>query len=321
MLPLYPELKPYARHRIKVSDVHELYVDESGNKEGIPVLFVHPGPGSGCEFDSRRFFSPDKYRIILFDQRGAGRSLPAGEISANKPKYLLADMEQIRTELGIDKWVLFGGGWGSTLALLYAEDFPESVLSLVLRGIFLARQKDIDWIYQVGTNRFCPDHWEDFIAPLAASDHDQVCEAFQALMLGDNELARMSAAKAWSVWEAQCATLHPNQRLIKHYSNPHRSMARCNIGSYYYSNGCFLEENQILRDAPKLKEVPGIIVHGRFDLLSPFENAHLLHQAWPESQLYIVREAGHSATEPALIDALIRATRTIANRYEREFEV
>jgi proline iminopeptidase len=321
MLPLYPELKPYARHRFKVSDAHELYVDESGNKEGIPVLFVHAGPGSGCEFDSRRFFSPDKYRIILFDQRGAGRSLPPGDISANTPEHLLADMEQIRAELGVDKWVLFGGGWGSTLSLLYAEAFPENVLSLILRGIFLARQKDIDWIYHEGTNRFCPDHWQDFVAPLAASDHDQVCDAFQALMLADNELARMSAAKAWSIWEAQCATLHPNQRLIKHYSNPHRSMARCNIGSYYYSNGCFLEENQILRDAAKLKDVPGIIIHGRFDLLCPFENAHLLHQAWPESQLYIVREAGHAATEPALIDALIRATRTIANRHEREFGV
>ena len=321
MLPLYPELKPYARHRLKVDDIHDLYVDESGNEAGIPVLFLHAGPGSGCEFDSRRFFSPDKYRIILFDQRGAGRSLPTGEVSANKSADLLGDMEKIRIKLDIDKWVLFGGGWGSTLALLYAESFPGRVLSLVLRGIFLARQEDINWIYQDGANRFCPDHWEDFVAPLADYGPDQVCAAYQALMQGDNELARMSAAKAWSIWEAQCTTLHPNQRLIKHFSDAHRSIARCNIGSHYYSNGCFLTENQILRDAPRLKDVSGIIVHGRFDLFCPFENAHLLHQAWPQSQLYIVREAGHSATEPALIDALIRATRTTANRFERDFGV
>ncbi|MFP6806251.1 MAG: prolyl aminopeptidase [Pseudomonadales bacterium] len=321
MLPLYPEIKPYARHRLQVDDIHELYIDESGSVDGIPVLFVHAGPGSGCEFDSRCFFNPEKYRIILFDQRGCGRSTPHGELQNNHTSDLVADMEKIREYLGVEKWVLFGGGWGSALSINYAESYPDRTLGLVLRGVFLGRQKDIDWFYQEGASQFFPDHWEDFVAPVSKDKHDNFPGAYFKLMSGENELARMGAAKSWSSWEAHCATLHPNQRLIKHFSNPHRALARCKIGSYYYSNGCFLEENQLIKAASALKDIPGIIVHGRFDMVSPLENAHLLHRAWPNSQLYIVREAGHSATEPVLIDALIRATRDMSLRFEDEFGV
>jgi len=321
MLPLYPEIKPYTRHMVPVDDVHEIYVDESGNPDGIPVLFLHSGPGSGCEFDSRSFFSPEKYRIILFDQRGAGRSKPHCDITNNNTQALVEDIEKIRNFLGIDKIMLFGGGWGSTLGLVYAETHPEHVLALVLRGIFLGTKQDISWIYQDGVYRFYPDHWEDFIAPISEEERNDLVAAYGRRINGTDELARMGAAKAWSRWEADCSSLHPNPRLVKHLTDPHRAMARCKIGVHYYSNNCFLEDGQILRDADALKDIPGIIVHGRYDMLCPVKNAHDLHAAWPISQVFLVREAGHSATEHALIDALIRATRDMALRFESEYDV
>ncbi len=321
MLPLYPEIKPYTRHMVPVDDVHELYVDESGTPDGIPVLFLHAGPGSGCEFDSRSFFNPEKYRIILFDQRGAGRSNPHSDITNNTTQTLVEDIEKIRTFLEIDKIMLFGGGWGSTLGLVYAETHPENVLALVLRGIFLGTEQDINWIYQEGVSRFYPDHWEDYVAPISADERDDLLAAYGRRINGTDELARMGAAKAWSRWEADCSSLHPNPRLVKHLTDPHRAMARCKIGVHYYSNQCFLEDNQILRDAAALKDIPGIIVHGRYDMLCPVQNAHDLHAAWPISQVFLVREAGHSATEHALIDALIRATRDMALRFESDFGV
>lgn len=324
MLPLYPEIKPYARHKVKVDAVHELYVDESGTPDGIPVLFVHGGPGSGCEFNSRCFFNPEKYRIILFDQRGAGRSAPHTSLDDNTTAHLVSDIDQIRAYLGIEKWLLFGGGWGATLSLAYAEQHVDRILGLILRGIFLGRQQDIDWIYSDGASRFYPDHWEDFIEPvqkqLGHTDASFV-DAYHELMMQDNELARMSAAKSWSTWEAHASTLHPNPRLIKHFSDGGRAHARCLIATHYFRNQCFLEDNQLIRNASVLRDVPGIIVHGRFDCLCPLENSHSLRRAWPNSQLYIVREAGHSATEPAMIDALIRATRDMALRFEAEFNV
>jgi proline iminopeptidase len=327
MLPLYPEIKPYARHQLKVDDVHELYIDESGTPDGIPVVFVHGGPGSGCEFNSRCFFSPEKYRIILFDQRGAGRSTPNTELTDNTTDHLVSDMNKIREYLGIDKWIVFGGGWGATLSLAYAQKNPETVLGLILRGVFLGRQQDIDWFSEEGTSLFFPDHWEDFVSPVLnkgkaeGNEKPSNCEAYHELMMQDNELARMSAAKAWSTWEAHASTLHPDPRLIKHFSDGGRAHARCLIATHYFRNQCFLEPGQLLKNASVLKDIPGIIVHARFDCVSPLGNAHQLRKAWPTSQLYIVREAGHSATEPAMIDALIRATRDMALRFEADFDV
>jgi proline iminopeptidase len=327
MLPLYPEIKPYARHQLKVDDVHELYIDESGTPDGIPVVFVHGGPGSGCEFNSRCYFSPEKYRIILFDQRGAGRSTPNTELTDNTTDHLVSDMNKIREYLGIDKWIVFGGGWGATLSLAYAQKNPETVLGLILRGVFLGRQQDIDWFSEEGTSLFFPDHWEDFVSPVLnkgkaeGNEKPSNCEAYHELMMQDNELARMSAAKAWSTWEAHASTLHPDPRLIKHFSDGGRAHARCLIATHYFRNQCFLEPGQLLKNASVLKDIPGIIVHARFDCVSPLGNAHQLRKAWPTSQLYIVREAGHSATEPAMIDALIRATRDMALRFEADFDV
>ncbi|MFN3236791.1 MAG: prolyl aminopeptidase [Pseudomonadales bacterium] len=321
MLPLYPEIKPYARHMVEVDDVHQLYVDESGTPDGIPVLFVHGGPGSGCEYDSRCFFNPEKYRIILFDQRGSGRSKPHAELKNNTVAHLIADMEKIRKFLRVDQWMLFGGGWGSMLSLAYAEAHPEQVLAMVLRGVFLGRQEDIDWTYQDGASRFFPDHWEDFVAPIAVAERDNIVAAYAKKIRGADELARMSAVKAWSTWEAHCSSMHPNARLIKHLNDPHRATARAILGTHYLSQQCTLTDNQILLNVDAIADIPGIIVHGRYDTMCPLANAHELHAAWPISQLFIVREAGHSATEPALIDALIRATRDMALRFELDFGV
>ena len=326
MLPLYPEIKPYRRAHLPVDDVHEIYLDESGTLEGIPLIFVHAGPGSGCEYNSRCFFNPEKYRILLFDQRGAGRSTPHTELKNNTTPHLLADMERIREHLGISQWIVFGGGWGATLSLAYAEQHPDRVLGLILRGIFLGRDRDINWFCEDGASRFYPDHWEEFMVPVARlrarqGQHLSCLDAYFEMMHSTNELARMGAAKAWSIWEAHCSTLHPNPRLMKHFSNASRALARCRITTHYFHNQCFLEPEQLLRDAGALKDIPGIIVHGRFDCVCPLENAQTLHSAWQDAQLYIVREAGHSATEPAMVDALVRATQEMALRFEADFDV
>ncbi|HJN52537.1 MAG: prolyl aminopeptidase [Pseudomonadales bacterium] len=320
MFPLYPEIKPYKRHRLKVDELHELYLDESGDVDGIPVLFVHDGPGSGCAFDSRRFFDPEKYRIVLFDQRGCGRSTPHGETTDNTLQHLIGDMEKIRSFLEIDRWLLFGGAWGSTLSLAYAETNPNQVLAMVLRSVFLARKKDVHWIYQDGASNIFPDHWVDYRHPIPASEHEDLVEAYHKRVNGVDELAKMAASKAWSLWEAQCASLHPNQDLLKHYANPHRAMARARLATHYFVNNCFLADDQLIDATDRIRDIPGIIVHGRFDMVSPLENAYTLHKAWLSSQLYIVREAGHAATEPTLIDALIRATRDMAQRFEADFQ-
>ena len=321
MLPLFPAIKPYARHRVKVDDVHELYMDESGTLDGIPVVFLHGGPGSGCEFDSRCFFDPKKFRIILFDQRGAGRSTPHGELTDNNTDELVVDLERIREFAGVEKWMLFGGGWGSALALKYAEAHPDRVLSLVLRGIFLGSASETHWVYQQGTNQFFPDHREDFLRPIPESERDDLVGAYARQMQGTNELQRMAAAKAWSSWSARCATVQPHQRLIKHYSDAHRALSRCRIGTHYFANECFLEPGELLANIDRIKHLPATIVHGRFDMLCPPENAFRLHRSWPGAQLFIVRDAGHAATEPTIIDALVRATQDMASRFEDDFGI
>ena len=264
MFPLYPDIKPFARHKLDVDDVHCLYVDESGTPNGIPVIFVHGGPGSGCEFQSRCFFSPKKYRIILFDQRGAGRSSPHAELTNNTTNDLVSDIEKIREYLGIDRWIVFGGGWGATLSLAYAERHPNVILGLILRGVFLGRKQDIDWFSEGGASRFFPEHWEDFMAPILKKLDSETmsksnCQAYHELMTDRNDLARMAAAKAWSTWEAHVSALNPSPRLIKHFSNGGRAYGRCLIATHYFKNQCFLETEQLLKDAVVLKNIPGII--------------------------------------------------------------
>ncbi len=312
MLLLYPEIKPYETHRIAVEPPHEIHVEECGNPSGIPVVFVHGGPGAGCEAYNRRFFDPELYRIILFDQRGAGRSEPHAELENNNTQGLVADMELIRERLGVERWVVFGGSWGSTLGLVYAETHPDRVMGLILRGIFLCRKQELDWFYQEGASRIFPEYWEDFLAPIPEAERRDLLKAYHRRLTGENELARMSAAKGWALWEARCATLRPNQGVEDHFSDPHVALALARIESHYFANKIFLEDNQILRDAGRLQGIPGVIVHGRYDIICPMSNAWDLHRAWPEAELRIVRDAGHSTTEPGIIDALVKATRGMA---------
>ncbi len=312
MLNLYPELQPNARHRLKVAPPHELYLEECGNPEGMPVLVVHGGPGGGCEEYYRRFFDAERYRIILLDQRGAGRSTPLAELESNTTADLVEDMERVREFLGIERWLLFGGSWGSTLSLVYAETHPDRVMGLVLRGIFLCRPQDIHWFYQEGASRVFPDYWEDFLAPIPAEERGDLVTAYYQRLTSSNELEQIQAAKAWAVWEGRCATLHPNPTVVDHFGHPHVAIALARIECHYFMNHSFLEPDQILRNAPALEGIPGIIVHGRYDMVCPLDNALALSWAWPEADLRIIRDAGHSASEPAIVDALLRAVDEVA---------
>jgi len=311
MLNLYPDIEPYARHRLAVDEPHELYLEESGNPDGIPVLVVHGGPGGGCEDYHRRFFDAERFRIILMDQRGAGRSTPLAELEGNSTDTLVQDMETIRQFLGIDRWLLFGGSWGSTLSLVYAEAYPERVLGLVLRGIFLCRPRDIQWFYQEGASRVFPDYWQDFLAPIPEDERHDMVTAYYRRLTSANELEQMQAAKAWSIWEGRCATLHPNPKVVEHFGHPHVAIALARIECHYFMNNAFLEPDQIMRDAGRLADIPGVIVHGRYDMVCPLDNALALHQAWPEAELHIIRDAGHSASEPAIVDALLRGVEEV----------
>ena len=316
MFVLFPEIKPYKRHQLKVSDIHELYVDEAGNPDGLPVLFVHGGPGSACDASSRRFYDPNDYHIVTFDQRGCGRSTPHSSLEENTTDDLIEDIEKIRQYLGIDQFVLFGGSWGSTLSLLYAQRYPQRVHAMVLRGIFLCRQVDLDWLYRDGANRIFPDNWDEFQKAIPESERCDLIEAYYNRLTGEDELARMSAAKAWSAWEGNCSKLRPSADAMAKFTKPHNAMALSRIETHYFMNKGFIEENQILKNMEKIKDIPGTIIHGRYDIVCPLDNAYLLHHLWPASELHIIRDAGHSASEPSNVDALIRATHDIVKNLE-----
>ncbi len=317
MLVQYPEIKPFSTRQLQVDPVHTLYIEESGEPEGIPVIFVHGGPGGGSSKTDRCFFDPEKYRIIVFDQRGSGRSTPHAELKDNTSEHLVADIELIRTTLGIERWVLFGGSWGSTLSLLYAQAYPERVMGLILRGIFLCRQQDFHWLFQEGASRIFPDYWEDFLKPIPESERGDLMQAYYSRLTGKNELAKMAAAKAWSLWEGRCATLRPSAKVVDAFADPHKAMSLARIEAHYFVNGGFIEENQILKNASSLEGIPGIIVHGRYDMVCTIDNAQSLHRHWPDSELHIIRDAGHSSSEPGIVDGLIRATRDMSQRFEQ----
>ena len=309
MRTLYPQTEPYARHSLAVTEPHVLHIEEYGNPGGVPVVFLHGGPGAGCEPWHPGFFDPLRYRVVLFDQRGAGRSTPHASLQDNSTWDLVDDLERLREHLNIDNWVVFGGSWGSTLALAYAESHPQRVLGMILRGIFLCRpQQEIQWFYQQGANRIFPDYWQEFIAPIPEPERGDLVQAYYRRLAGDDELARMAAAKAWSLWEGRTATLIGNSSVEDHFSDPHLALSLARIECHYFVNDCFLEPNQLLREARVLRNIPGIIVHGRYDMICPPDNAWALHRAWPGSQLHITPGAGHSAAEPGNLDALVQAT-------------
>ena len=309
---LYPEIKPYKRHQLKVSDQHTLYLDQAGNPHGVPLLFLHGGPGAGCNASSLRFYDPAVYRIITFDQRGCGRSTPHGSLEENCTQELIEDIETIRTYLNVDKFVLFGGSWGSTLALLYAQAYPVNVSALVLRGIFLCRQIDLDWLYRFGANQVFPDHWEELVKQVPEAERGDILGVYHRRLTGDDEVARMAAARTWAAWEASCSKLRPSAEALAKFTKPHNALALSRIETHYFVNGGFLGDNQILDNMAKIRDIPGRIIHGRYDMVCPLSNALDLHRLWPASELHIVRDAGHSASEPGTVDALIRATEEIA---------
>jgi proline iminopeptidase len=314
MRTLYPAIEPYRRHTIEVEQPHRIYVEECGNPNGIPVLFVHGGPGGACEPVHRQFFNPDLYRIILFDQRGCGRSSPHAELRGNDTQALLSDIETIRGLLRVERWLVFGGSWGSTLGLIYAQTFPGRVSGLVLRGVFLCREQDISWFYQNGASRLFPDYWQDFVAQVRPENRDDLIKAYYALLTGDDEVSRLAAAKAWSVWEGRTSTLDSKADLIRRFGDSHVALSMARIECHYFVHQAFIQPNQILGRVDCLQGIPGVIVHGRYDVVCPVDQAYALHQVWPESRLSIIPAAGHSASDPAVADALIRATDGFAER-------
>ncbi len=309
---LYPDIELNHSGWLKVGDEHELYYEESGNPSGKPVVFLHGGPGGGCTAKMRRFFNPDVYRIVLFDQRGCGRSRPAASLQHNTTWDLVADIEVLRAALQIKRWQVFGGSWGSTLALAYAERHPEHVTELVLRGIFLGRPREVQWLYQEGTSRIFPDGYQEFLRPIPKSEHGDLLHAYHRRLTGDDAAVRLAAAKAWSIWEGSSSQLLPSPEVAAAFGADAMALAIARIECHYFVNNCFLDENQLLRDIGKVRGIPAFLVHGRYDVLCPAETAFELSRAWPEARLKIVPDAGHSAFEPGITHELVMATDTFA---------
>lgn len=307
---LYPSIEPFSSERIAVPGGHEIYIEQSGNPSGLPVLFVHGGPGGGTSPIQRRFFNPDKFRIILFDQRGCGRSRPHASLENNTSWDLVADMEAIRRHLGVEKWLLFGGSWGSTLSLLYAETHPERVHSMILRGIFLMRQQELDWFYQNGTRALFPEAWDRFASMVPPEErHDLIGAYYARLTDGKHERERLSFAKEWSLWEGSTVTLVPDEEQRAHSVDPVFALAFARIEAHYFINKGFLtRDDQILHDAGRLVNVPTTIIQGRYDAICPPTSAWELARAMPWARLKIVPVAGHSAFEPSIQHELICAT-------------
>jgi proline iminopeptidase len=317
MHTLYPEIQPYTTHHLAVEAPHVLYVEECGNPDGIPVVFLHGGPGAGFQPWNRRFFDPELYRIVLFDQRGSGKSTPHASLEGNTTQALVADIERLREFLGVDRWLVFGGSWGSTLGLAYAEAHPDRVTGLILRGIFLCRDQDLRWFYQDGASHVFPDAWEEYERIIPAAERHDFMRAYYKRLTGTDEIARMAAAKAWSIWEGMCSTLRPSNSVVDHFADPHTAFSLARIECHYFVNDTFMQPGQLLADAHKLADIPGVIVHGRYDMVCPLDNAFALHKVWPQAELHIIRDAGHSAAEPGIIDALVKATKDFARKLRR----
>jgi proline iminopeptidase len=307
---LYLPIEPYARGHLDVGDGHRIYWETSGNPHGKPALFLHGGPGGGCNADHRRLFDPEKYRIVLFDQRGCGRSEPNARLEANTTQHLVADIEALRTHLGVERWLVLGGSWGATLALLYAQTHRDRVSELVLRGVFSGRRKEIDWLYQFGASELFPEAWLRFIGPIPEDERGDLLHAYHRRLTSADRDVQVAAARAWCAWEASVMTLLPRPNVYS--SNEDSVLALARIETHYFVNDTFLAEGQILRDAHQLVGIPGVIVQGRYDVVTPAVTAFDLHLSWAGSTLDVIPDAGHATTEPGTLRRLVEATDAFA---------
>lgn len=309
MKTLYPQIEPFETGRLKVSPVHDLYYEQCGNPKGKPVVFLHGGPGGGVSPDYRRYFDPDIYRVVLFDQRGAGQSTPHASLEENTTWDLVADIERLREHLSIERWQVFGGSWGSTLALAYAETHPERVTELVLRGIFLCRPQEIKWFYQEGASAIFPDVWEEYLKVIPVAERADMVSAYHRRLTSDDRSIRVEAARAWSIWEGSTSKLFFDPESIEKFADPEFALAFARIECHYFMNNSFFPTaNYLIENVGKIRQIPGVIVQGRYDVVCPITSAWDLHRAWPEAELRIIQDAGHSITEPGIIDALVAAT-------------
>lgn len=306
---LYPSLEPYDHGFLEVGDGHTVYYEQCGNADGKPALFVHGGPGGGGDIGARRFFDPSGYRIVVFDQRGAGRSRPEASLSDNTTWHLVADMELLRERLSIEQWLVFGGSWGSTLSLAYAQRHPNAVSELVLRGIFLLRKKELDWFYQSGASEIYPDEWANFLAPIPLEERHDLLHAYYRRLTGEDAEIRLTAARAWSVWEGSTSFLTPDAKRTMQFGTPEFALALARIETHYFTNqGFFANEDELLGGIDLIRHIPAVIVQGRYDVVCPMTTAWELANRWPEADFRIVTDAGHSAYESGITHELLSAT-------------
>lgn len=309
MRELYPPLQPYAEGYLKVSDLHTVYFEESGNPHGKPIIFLHGGPGGGIEAVYRRYFDPEKWRIVIFDQRGCGKSTPFAELRQNTTWDLVEDIETIRKHLQIEQWVVFGGSWGSTLSLAYSESYPEKVKGIILRGIFLLRKSELTWFYQGGAHNIYPDAWEFFLKPIPVEERGDMIGAYYKRLTSSRAGTRLEAARAWSIWEGSTSKLYQNRELMHHFEESDFAEAFARIECHYFINGGFFEnESWLLDNISRIRQIPGAIVQGRYDVVCPMRSAWDLHKAWPEAEFHVIPDSGHSMTEPGIRSKLIELT-------------
>lgn len=308
MRPLYPAIEPYEHGYLATDDGHRVYFELCGNPKGQPVVFLHGGPGAGCAPEHRRLFDPERYRILLFDQRGCGRSTPHAALDNNTTWHLVEDIESLRQRLGVERWLVFGGSWGSTLALAYAQAHPQRVSGLILRGIFTVRAAELRWYYQEGASWLFPDLWEAFLAPIPEDERQDLIAAYRRRLVSDDPATRLAAAKAWSLWEGRTIRLLPDMELADHFGGDTFALAFARIENHYFTHAGFLREGQLLAEAHRLAGIPGVIIQGRYDLATPVRTAWDLHKAWPDADFLLVPDAGHAFNEPGIQTALLDAT-------------
>jgi proline iminopeptidase len=311
MIPLrsmYPPVEPYSTGILDVGDGHSIYYERVGTPGAKPALFLHGGPGGGISPDHRRLFDPDLYDVVLFDQRGCGRSTPYAALEANTTWHLVADIERLREVIGAQQWLLLGGSWGSTLALAYAETHPHRVSELILRGIYTVTRAELEWYYQFGVSEIFPDKWAKFQAPIPKDERGDMIAAYFKRLTSDDKDVQIEAAKAWTLWEGETITLLPNPDLLASHSDGHFALAFARLENHYFVHDCWMEDGQLLRDAHRLRGVPGVIIHGRYDMPCPAKYAFALHKAWPDADFHLIEGAGHAWTEPGILDQLVRAT-------------